>query len=238
MADSKPRWLPLESNPQAYNAWCASLGLDTSKYSFQEVYGLDPELLAWVKQPVKAVVMLFPVTPSYEKMRDEEDKKIVEKGGEEGVDGVLYFKQTRNACGAYALIHSLANIPDIPLSEGPLKSLFTSCLNKTPRERSALLALSEEIATAHTSTASSSAYNQTETPDISIKVEHHFIAFVEHGGCLIELDGSRESAVNRGKIKDGEGLLEAAVEQVKKVAKLTGSIQFSVATLSPTPDDE
>ena len=39
------RFLPLEANPDVLNAFTANLGLDTSKFSFCDVYGLD-EVLA------------------------------------------------------------------------------------------------------------------------------------------------------------------------------------------------
>lgn len=48
-----PRWLPLESNPTSFNAWSQDLGLDTDKFSFQDCYGLDSEVLSWVAKPVK-----------------------------------------------------------------------------------------------------------------------------------------------------------------------------------------
>jgi ubiquitin carboxyl-terminal hydrolase L3 len=36
------KWLPLESNPVVLNEFCKTLGLETSQYSFHDVYGLDP----------------------------------------------------------------------------------------------------------------------------------------------------------------------------------------------------
>ena len=39
------RWVPLESNPEVFDAWTQSIGLDLTRYSFQDVYGLDPDLL-------------------------------------------------------------------------------------------------------------------------------------------------------------------------------------------------
>lgn len=83
----------VNSNPESYNAWSSSLGLDTSLYSFQDCYGLDPEVLSWVAQPVKAVLLLFPITKEYEIMRKKEDLEI-EENGVEGVADVIYFKQT------------------------------------------------------------------------------------------------------------------------------------------------
>lgn len=35
------KWLPLESNPDVLNDFTSRLGLDISKYSFHDVYGLD-----------------------------------------------------------------------------------------------------------------------------------------------------------------------------------------------------
>jgi ubiquitin carboxyl-terminal hydrolase L3 len=84
------------SNPDSFNRWSASLGLDTSPpngYRFADIWGLDPDLLQFVKQPVKAVLMLFPVTPEYEAMRKEQDQQVLEHGVE-GVEDVIYFKQT------------------------------------------------------------------------------------------------------------------------------------------------
>lgn len=40
MAASK-KWVPLESNPDVLNDFVVKLGLDASKYSFTDVFGLD-----------------------------------------------------------------------------------------------------------------------------------------------------------------------------------------------------
>lgn len=93
-----------------------------------------------------------------------------------------------------------------------------------------------------------------------MEVDLHFVAFVDHKGFLIELDGRRNSPINHGKIT--VGLLEVrsllptkaecnrltkvlikmnqqdTVEVVKKIIEITKSIQFNLVTLSPTPKDE
>lgn len=63
---SEQRFLPLESNPESMNQWSQALGVHVDEYSFQDCFGLDAELLAWVRKPVKAILMLFPITPAYE----------------------------------------------------------------------------------------------------------------------------------------------------------------------------
>ncbi|POY74047.1 putative Ubiquitinyl hydrolase 1 [Rhodotorula taiwanensis] len=245
MATNDPRWLPLESNPDSFNRWSASLGLDTSApngYRFADIWGLDPELLQFVKQPVKAVLMLFPVTPEYEKMRKEQDAKV-EEDGVEGVEDVIYFKQTirvdayfletvANACGTFALLHTLANT-DVPLKEGPLTELFSQCHDKTPLERAQLLTTANELERVHEETAQG---GQTAAPALEDETDLHFVTFVDHNGYLIELDGRRNSPINHGKIEDD--LLNDTVKVVKRIMELTQSIQFNLVALSPATDDE
>ncbi|GAA5956711.1 hypothetical protein JCM3765_005715 [Sporobolomyces pararoseus] len=229
---SEQRWLPLESNPQSFNEWSASLGLDTSAYEFADVYGLDADCLSWVKQPVKCVLMLFPITKEYEQMRLEQDKKV-EEDGVEGVADVIYFKQTiGNACGTFALLHALGNT-DVPIKEGPLTELFERAKDKSPRERAELLSTSDELASVHEATAQS---GQTATPNLEDEVDLHFVTFINHNGNLIELDGRRNSPINHGAIK--VGLLEDTAEVVKRIMELTKSIQFNLVTLGPAANDD
>lgn len=52
------------------------------------------QLLGMVPQPVKAVVLLFPISEAYEKARKEEDAKIA-KDGQHPIDPtILWIKQT------------------------------------------------------------------------------------------------------------------------------------------------
>ncbi|KAG6890289.1 hypothetical protein C0995_009495 [Termitomyces sp. Mi166 len=74
--------------------WSEKAGLILSQAQFEDVYGLDPELLAMVPQPVKAVVLLFPIAEILENKRKEEDENIKNEGQPLLDPTVLWIKQT------------------------------------------------------------------------------------------------------------------------------------------------
>ena len=74
MVDSK-RVIPLESNPSIFNSLSKKLGL-SPVLQFHDVYSLtDSELLAFLPQPVYAIILLFPLTKNYEQYRKSSDKE-------------------------------------------------------------------------------------------------------------------------------------------------------------------
>ena len=79
-------------------------------WSFDDIYGFDPELLDLIPRPVSAIVFEYPtMTENDTKFRNEQKRKILEQG-QTVSPHVIYFKQTiYNACGMMALIHALAN---------------------------------------------------------------------------------------------------------------------------------
>lgn len=90
------------------------LGLSPS-ISLHDIFSIDDaDLLAFVPRPCHALLLVFPVSASYEKHRREEDHKIWgAEGHYEGKgDGeeVIWYKQTiRNACGLIGLLHAVSN---------------------------------------------------------------------------------------------------------------------------------
>jgi len=228
------RWIPLESDPDIMNDWAKQLGLQTDTYSFQDVYGLDPELLALVPKPVNAILLLFPNVQAVEDARSTDEAKRTAAN----IDpGVVFIKQTiSNACGTIALLHALANAPDVTVNPtSPLQEFLLLCKDRTPEERAELLENTDLFARMHK--AAAEAGRSVITPDL--ETDLHFICFVQtmshsdpSGKRLLELDGRRASPVDCGPSSDI--LADVAKVAQEKYLNSTNSLQFSMTALAPT----
>ncbi|KAJ8012566.1 hypothetical protein DPEC_G00044190 [Dallia pectoralis] len=224
------RWLPLEANPDVMNQFLRQLGL-VSTWQFGDVYGMDPELLSMVPRPVCAVLLLFPVTEQYESFRLEEEATIKAQGQEVSPD-VYFMKQTiGNACGTIGLIHAVANNQQNLEFEldSPLKRFLVESSKLSSEDKAAFLENDESIRVTHESSAQE---GQTEAPSIDDKVDLHFIAFVNVGGDLYELDGRKPFPVTHGTTSE-EFFLEDATAVCKKFMDRDPSeLRFTVVALS------
>ena len=86
------------------------LGL-SKQLSFHDVYSIeDPDLLSFVPRPAYALLLVFPVSESYESFRKEEDRERPEYNGSGPQEEVMWYKQTiGNACGLIGLLHGVTN---------------------------------------------------------------------------------------------------------------------------------
>lgn len=96
---SKIKWSPIENNPEVLTELAHEFGLKQN-LGFHDVYSLtDTDLLAFVSRPALALVLVFPVSESYEKFRREDDANRTENLGTDERN-VVWLKQTiGNACG-------------------------------------------------------------------------------------------------------------------------------------------
>lgn len=218
MVDSK-RVIPLESNPSIFNSLSKKLGL-SPVLQFHDVYSLtDSELLAFLPQPVYAIILLFPLTKNYEKYRHDADQDQHEYDNEK-LNDIRWFKQTiGNGCGLYALLHILSNLPeDFVIDNLILNKCLLSQLNKniTVKETANLVEQLEQNIQLDSNFGSQ---GQTEAPDANETIDLHFITFVKgKNNHLYELDGRRTGPVDLGKSTSGENILDDS--------KLTEKIQF------------
>ncbi|EJU03798.1 peptidase C12 ubiquitin carboxyl-terminal hydrolase 1 [Dacryopinax primogenitus] len=231
------RWIPLESDPDIMNDWAQQLGLQTSVHSFQDVYGLDSELLALVPRPVKAILLLFPNVQAVEDARSADEAKRTAASSDPIDPDVIFIKQTiSNACGTIALLHALANAPDVRITLGsPLEQFIKQCKDKTPQERAELLENTNLFAQMHK--AAAEAGRSVITPDL--ETDLHFICFIQaksqsdpDGMRLLELDGRRATPVDYGPCTDM--LADVAKVAQDKYLNSTNSLQFSMTALAPT----
>ena len=241
---SKKAFIPLENNPQVMTSMLRNLGLSPT-LSFHDIYSLsDPDLLAFVPRPCYALLLVFPVSPTYEKARVAEDKDKEEYAGKGPDEEVLWFKQTiRNACGLMGLLHGVSNGParDHIQPNSTLATFLAEATSLEPGARSQLLYDSPAFESAHHDAASG---GQSAVPDAEDYVELHYVAFVvSKEGSLWELDGRRKGPLNRGTVGEGEDVLsEKALELgprrfIKVEEEGGGDIRFSLVGLGPSEGD-
>jgi hypothetical protein len=105
-----PADAPAENNPEVMTSLVHNLGL-SNKLAFHDVFSIDdPDLLAFVPRPAYALLLIFPVSETYENFRVQEDKERPQYDGHGPEENVLWYKQTiGNACGLIGLLHGVSN---------------------------------------------------------------------------------------------------------------------------------
>ncbi|OBT60752.1 hypothetical protein VE03_10881 [Pseudogymnoascus sp. 23342-1-I1] len=239
-------FVPLENNPQVMTTLLYNLGVSRT-LAVHDVFSLsDPSLLAFVPRPASALLLVFPVSETYEKYRREDDEGVQEysdagfagDGGKEDERGVLWFRQTiRNSCGLMGLLHAASNgtARDFVDPDSTLGKLLKEAIPLAPTERADLLYNSPALESAHHTSAQQ---GDTAAPPAEDIVELHFVAFVVVNGKLWELDGSRKGPICRGDVGDEDALGEKALDMGPRrfVAREEGELRFSVVALGPSLD--
>jgi hypothetical protein len=109
---SAQAFIPLEANPELMTSLLHKLGL-SGALQVHDVYSItEPELLAFIPRPALALLLVFPVSATYESARLAEDAGVADYAGKGDAEPVVWWKQTiRNACGLMGLLHAVANGP-------------------------------------------------------------------------------------------------------------------------------
>ncbi|KAK9459775.1 uncharacterized protein V1516DRAFT_708061 [Lipomyces oligophaga] len=232
-------YIPLECNPEVLSSLSHSLGI-SKQLSFHDVYSIDdPELLSFIPRPVYALLLVFPVSESYETHRIVADSDVTEYSASPE-DTILWLKQTiPNACGTMALLHSLLNIPqqDKYVIEGSLISDFHKDLpHLSVAERIKYIESSESLSSLHDAAARS---GDTSTPDALDDVDLHYVTLVKsQSGDLWELDGRRKGPIFLTALgPDLDVLSPASIKFVKEfIDRESSNISFSLVALAPSSD--
>ena len=225
------------------NALAARLGLSPA-LAFHDVYSLtEPDLLAFVPRPAHALLVTIPMTPAWNRAREEEDAGKEDYEGV-GDDPVLWFTQTiGHACGSIGLLHCALNGASAAhiLPESELARIRAEALPKTMLPRARVLEENEFYEAAHRDAAQE---GQSEVPPL----EHdgrgnHFVAFVKGmDDHLWELEGTRKGPLDRGILAENEDMLSdsalnAGLRRVMEINNLEGAVggdlRFSCTVLAP-----
>ncbi|KAH3944592.1 ubiquitin carboxyl-terminal hydrolase [Parastagonospora nodorum] len=240
----KKRFVPLENNPEVMSALVHKLGL-SQKLAFHDVFSIDePELLAFVPRPAHALLLVFPVSETYEKFRIQEDKDRPEYQGHGPEEEVVWYKQTiGNACGLIGLLHGVSNGTARshidPASN--LAKLLNDAIPLKPIQRADLLYESEALESAHQAAA---AGGDTSAPTAEDNVDLHYVCFVKSpDDNLWELDGRRKGPLNRGELAPDEDVLSEKALDLgvrsflkREAAAGGGDLRFSLITLAESLD--
>ncbi|CAG9784907.1 unnamed protein product [Diatraea saccharalis] len=223
--------LPMESNPDVMNKYLARLGV-SEKWRMVDVIGLESEALAWVPRPVLAVVLLFPLSDTYEQHRREQENDLKTKGLQTPKD-VFHMRQVlSNICGTIALVHSVANnASEIEINDGLLKNFLKDAEGLDAAAKGALLENSIAILEAYKDVVH---HDPVEVQDTNETPNNHFVTFIHKDGHLLELDGRKILPVDHGQTTP-EKLLEDAAKVCRQfIEREPDNIGFNVVALVPS----
>jgi ubiquitin carboxyl-terminal hydrolase L3 len=231
-------WLPLESNPEMFDAFGKRVGLPDD-WGFFDVLGLDDELLEMIPKPCAAFILLFPCIPEVMARRPAPPPEA----GDPSLVNEMYFLSQHaaagNACGTFAALHAIINSRHaFALERGPLDRLLKSGMSADERGRMLLTMteLREQSDAAAEDRSAQTACPSRDGPDL----DHHFVALVcSANGRLVELDGTLPRPVDHGAVSF-ENFTSKAARVVKERflpanPSEAGSIEFALCALSRKP---
>lgn len=221
------------------------LGLSPT-LSFHDVFSIsDPDLLSFVPRPAHALLLVFPVSKTYETFRKDEDASKPEYTGSGSGEEVLWYKQTiGNACGLIGLLHAVSNgkAREFVTKDSELEKFVSSAVPLAPAERARLIEESEALEQAHLAAAQG---GETAAPSAEDDVDLHYVCFVksEESGKLWEMDGRRMGPIERGVLGEGDDVLSEKALDLGVRAFLKreqevggGDLRFSLITLAESLD--
>lgn len=183
--------IPLESNPQIFTDLAYKLGLSPI-LQFHDIYSL-PEAPAFLPSPVYAVILLFPISESQNQEGDISTSPNLKR--------VSWFKQTiGNACGLYALLHVLTNLPNDLIIKNLIIGELMDKVVQLENQPQQIVNLVEQLESKIGLDENYGVQGQTEAPAKEDDINLHFITFIKgKDGHLYELDGRKNGPIDLGE---------------------------------------
>lgn len=240
---SKEAWEPLEGTPEAFNVLAKELGLDTRRWHFVDVLGLDDDLLSLTAhQGAAALIFLYPTTDKeidlYLKRNDTASLNVSRD---------VHFRRqlVGGTCGTIAVFHAIANSTQCRDGISP-ESLLNELLKETVEDnnddavmnRSRRFAESARVQKAHDAAVATGFCDGISTrPAAGQRQGRHFITFVNSHDILLELDGRRSKPVVCRTTTSAATFLKDAAAEVKAIVATTQDssihIRCSLVALVP-----
>lgn len=222
MQQYETHFIALESDPQIFTDLMHKLGGHDS-LKFVDVWSLDDgEEMLSLPGPVLAMVLILPPCPAY----DPYAPSCKQVSGHE--NDIVWFKQTiNNACGLYAILHSVCNSP-YAFSESTLPFCLPLALTSIAAQGSFLDRLMaakdgtqflkdpENLKILRPIYEQAAKRGSSPPPLEDAKMDHHYVCFVKNSDVLYELDGDRNGPIRRNGLKEMKGLLSSEVIEAIK----------------------
>ena len=103
-------FIPMENDPKAFTKLAHALGVSSS-LEFIDAFLEDGNVVTFTEgKPIHALILIFPTNEIYEKEKAEGETTRHVYTASGANEPVVWFKQTiNNACGLYAILHSVIN---------------------------------------------------------------------------------------------------------------------------------
>ena len=224
---------PLESDPELFTLLVHALGA-SPRLHFEDVFSInsDAEFADSTTGKADAFVLIAPCGDDYEEaLGREEAQRMAALTDEQQKtsETVIWVEQTiHNACGFYALLHAVLNIPSAQslITAG---SVLDAILNsKSRQERQNILETSHVLDDAYIPIA---LQGQTAVADDwAWEPPFHYICFVSLQERVWQLDGDRRGPVDKGERKK-------LVDVVREFMTERGEGAFSLMALVVTNNE-
>lgn len=235
-------WTPLESDSNLLTKYL--LELTGNKYvRFYDLFSLDPQAQDPDFVPM-ALLLVFPVNESYDQMIKSRMKAVSKDSDRQlKYDGqldrdALWFRQSnKNSCGTMAILHAVANNPDILANSSDSNAVLVEFLRESKGmnvdQRSEMFQSLGKIKELHQRFARQ---GSTRVPSEFEDIDLHYICFVSgrESRRIIELDGRQEyGPYCHAELPQNENMLgNTALGAVQTfIANIKGSNSFSLLAL-------